>query len=326
MNLHNDIFLIGNEKEFTEIALAVFNMQADNVPVYKQFINHLHINPSRVKSIKDIPFLPIELFKSHKIIHKDYTANLIFESSGTTGMNTSRHYVASSEIYKTSLINGFIRFYGSPDQYAILALLPSYLERNNSSLVYMVKYLIEKTSCNYSGFYLNEYEKLIATLYQLRNEKKKIILIGVSFALLELAEKYQPDLSGIIVMETGGMKGKRPEITRDELHQVLKKNLNLETVHSEYGMTEILSQAYSKEKGIYQSPPWMKILIRDPYDPRKILDKDASGGINVIDLANLYSCSFLATSDLGKIIPRKGFEISGRLSSSDIRGCNLLFA
>ncbi len=324
MNLHEEIFRISNEKEFTDIALAVFNMQADNVPVYSEFINHLNITPSRVKTITDIPFLPIEFFKSHKIIHKDHEAESIFESSGTRGLNTSRHYVTSAELYENSLINGFSRFYGSPDKYSILALLPSYLERKNSSLVYMVERLIEKTGSHHSGFYLNEYEKLITSLSLLKKENKKTILIGVSFALLELAEKYHPDLSGIIVMETGGMKGRRPEITRDELHYILKKDLQLDIVHSEYGMTEILSQAYSKGDGIFQSPPWMKILIRDPYDPMNILGEEKPGAVNIIDLANIYSCSFVATSDLGRIIPGKGFGISGRMDSSDIRGCNLL--
>ena len=324
--MHKEIFLIKNSDDFRKNALAVFRMQAENLQVYKKFIKYLKINPSDVKRIADIPFLPIEVFKSHKIIHKEFDARLIFQSSGTTGAKLSRHYVVYPDIYDYSLLKTFEQFYGSPSDYTILALLPSYLERKASSLVYMVNQLISKTGRKESGFYLYDYDNLIKNLLRLKREEKRVLLIGVSFALLDLAEKYSPDLSGITVMETGGMKGRRIEITREELHHTLKIKLNLDNIHSEYGMTELLSQAYSRSAGIFQSPPWMRIMIRDPHDPMNFLKEGQAGAVNIIDLANIYSCSFIATSDLGRIIPGKGFEISGRMDNSDLRGCNLLVA
>ena len=324
--MHKEIFLIKNANDFEEKALAIFRMQAEKLQIYKKFIKYLKINPSDVTRVENIPFLPVELFKSHKIILKGHDARLIFESSGTTGIRPGRHYVAYPEIYDNCLLKAFEYFYGSPSDYTILALLPSYLERSSSSLVYMVNQLIKRTGDNESGFYLYDYDKLLKNLILLKRKEKKVLLIGVSFALLELAEKYSPDLSGITVMETGGMKGRRAEITREELHNTLKTKLNLDNIHSEYGMTELLSQAYSASAGIYQSPPWMKIMIRDPYDPMNTLKEGQAGAVNIIDLANMYSCSFIATSDLGRIIPGKGFEISGRMDNSDIRGCNLLVA
>jgi len=326
MQLHEEIFRIKYPEEFNRIALKIFKIQAANVKIYKEFIRYLNIVPEQINTLENIPFLPIELFKTQEIIYEGQKARLIFESSGTTGIKTSRHLVASPEIYEKSLLSSFIHFYGNPGKYTLLALLPSYLERKNSSLVYMVNLLMEKTADKYSGFYLHDVEKLLKTIEILKKKKKKTILIGVSYALLEMAEKFNPDLSGIIVMETGGMKGRRPELTRKELHEILKKNLNIKNIHSEYGMTELLSQAYSQNEGIFQTPPWMKILIRDLHDPINILKDNQSGAINIIDLANIYSCSFIATSDLGMIIPERGFEISGRVKNSDIRGCNLMIS
>ena len=324
MKIEEEIFRIRNSEEFTEKALDIFRMQAEKISIYKDFIAYLKVSPSSIRTLEEIPFLPVELFKSHTIIHDDYLPHLTFESSGTSGTKISRHHIASSGIYDKSLLACFEYFYGNPGDYCILALLPSYQERNSSSLIYMVKLLIEKTKCKHSGFYQHNYEQLIKNASQLVKGKKKVILIGVSFALLEMAEKYKTDLSGIIIMETGGMKGRRKEIVREELHQVIKKSFNVENVHSEYGMTELLSQAYSTGDGIFHTPPWMKISIRDPYDPKTSLKDGNTGTVNVIDLANIYSCSFVATSDLGRLIPGNGFEIQGRKDNSDIRGCNLL--
>jgi len=322
MPVQKKIFRINNFDEFTEIALSLFNIQAEKVPVYKKFINYLKIDPQQVKSLEDIPFLPIELFKSYMVIREGEKAELIFESSGTTGIKSSRHYIPYPEIYEKSFLTGFKYFYGSPADYTILALVPSYLERKNSSLIYMINTLIKETMSDDSGFYLYNYEELLKKIIALK--QKKVMLIGVSFALLELAEKFSPDLSGIIVMETGGMKGKRKEITREELHHILSSKFQVENIHSEYGMTELLSQAYSKSDGIFKSPAWMKIMIRDLYDPGTIIKEGKTGAINIIDLANIYSCSFIATADLGRILPGKGFEIIGRMDNSDLRGCNLL--
>ncbi len=324
MLLQKNIFRIKNPEEFKELALSLFKIQAANVPVYNKFISYLKIDPDNVKSLEDIPFLPAGLFKSNKIIHKEFDAELIFESSGTTDTTNSRHYIPFPGLYEESFLTCFKYFYGNPADYTILALLPSYLERKNSSLIYMVNKLIKETSKKDSGFYLYNLNELLKKISTLKNKKGKVLLIGVSFALLELAEKYSPDLSGIIVMETGGMKGKRKEITREELHSTLKSKCNIENIHSEYGMTELLSQAYSKKNGIFNSPSWMKIMIRDPYDPGTILKKGKTGAVNIIDLANMYSCAFIATSDLGKVIPDEGFEIIGRMDNSDLRGCNLL--
>ena len=249
----------------------------------------------------------------------------VFESSGTTGQTTSRHYVADLSVYEESFLSGFRYFYGDPEEYFFAGLLPSYVERKNSSLVYMVNRLINISSDPHSGFFIEEVNKMITILQSVKKEKRKGILIGVSFALLDLAEKLAPDLSGIVVVETGGMKGRRKEITREELHLTLKKEFNIQSVHSEYGMTELLSQAWSKGDGLFYCPPWMKIMIRDTGDPLSILKEyGTTGGINVIDLANINSCSFIATGDLGKLYKDGGFEVLGRFDSSDIRGCNLL--
>jgi phenylacetate-coenzyme A ligase PaaK-like adenylate-forming protein len=327
MNIsRSDIFNVEFPKDFHELAMQVFNFQVREVLVYQQFLAYLKLDPSTVRKIEDIPFIPIEFFKYHKIIARGLVPEVEFTSSGTSGMVPGKHLLASTQLYEMSFMKSFVSFYGPVEDYCILALLPSYLERGGSSLVYMVDFLIKQTNSPESGFYLDNLQDLMEAIYRVKKQKRKILLLGVSFALLDLAEKFSPDLSGHIVMETGGMKGMRKEIPREELHAVLKEKFRIETIHSEYGMTELLSQAYSYSDGIFNSPPWMKILIRDPYDPFSFLSEGKSGAVNIIDLANLYSCSFIASSDLGRIIPGKGFEILGRMDSSDIRGCNLLIA
>jgi hypothetical protein len=250
---------------------------------------------------------------------------MVFESSGTTGMTPGKHFVNDLKLYEESFLRSFSLFYGEPEQFLIAALLPSYTEREGSSLVYMVDNLIKSSKNPHSGFYKNNVEELILTISRAKKEKQKILLLGVSFALVDLSENQSPDLSGVIVMETGGMKGRRKELTRSELHSILKEKLNVSSIHSEYGMTELMSQAYSKEDGIFYCPPWMKIVLRDPQDPLTLfVESGRTGGINIIDLANINSCSFIATSDLGKLHEDGGFEILGRFDNSDVRGCNLL--
>lgn len=319
------IFEFEDEGIFLSFALEIFQLQAINNPVYKEYLQHLDVHPKEIKDIEKIPFLPIQFFKSHPIISGTEKPQTIFTSSGTSGEDTSKHMVIDMDIYEKSFLNGFRHFYGNPSDYYLLALLPSYLEREGSSLIYMCKKLIEETRSEHSGFYLNDFNELTHKLkYLMQKNDRKIILLGVSFALLDLAEKADLDLHDVIIMETGGMKGRKKEMIRKELHHILCKKLNVQTIHSEYGMTELLSQAYSKGKGIFLTPPWMKILIRDPYDPFRILEKGKSGGINIIDLANLNSCSFIETQDLGKITGENQFEVLGRFDNSDIRGCNLL--
>jgi phenylacetate-coenzyme A ligase PaaK-like adenylate-forming protein len=327
------IFNIKNIGEFTEIALSVFNHQATETPIYNKYINLLKVDIDSVKSLTDIPFLPVEFFKTQKVAinAKAPTPNArLFTSSGTTGSITSKHYVNDVSIYEQSYIKGFQHFYGNIKDYCILALLPSYLERDGSSLIYMANDLINKSKHPKSGFYLNNYNELLTTLKHLEAEKQKTILLGVSYALLDLAELM--DTSGsekfgfknTIVMETGGMKGKRREMLKEELHSTLCHSFGVDLIHSEYGMTELLSQAYSKGNGIYYCPPWMKVLIRDVNDPFSFLSSERTGGINIIDLANINSCSFIATQDLGQLYTNDSFRILGRFDNSDIRGCNLL--
>jgi phenylacetate-coenzyme A ligase PaaK-like adenylate-forming protein len=318
------IFGISNEEQFQELALEVFRYQAAENPVYKAYLDHLgktHVSP---KTLEEIPFLPIEFFKKHRVVTGKHEHEVIFESSGTTGDDTSKHYVCDLNIYKHSLTATFKLFYGDPSRYCILALLPSYLERKNSSLVYMANELISLSGHPDSGFYLDDYKRLIDQLKKLQKENHPILLLGVSFALLDLAEQYPLDLKNTIVMETGGMKGRREELTRQELHEELCLAFKQGAIHSEYGMTEMFSQAYSKKDGVFHTPPWMKMLIRDPYDPFSMMPEGKSGGIDMIDLTNLYSCSFLATQDIGKLTCDEGFEVLGRFNNSDIRGCNLM--
>ena len=321
----NDLFSIKNASQFEELALAIFRYQAVKDEVYGQYLKGLSISPHSVKKIEEIPFLPIDFFKSHKVISdSDSKEELIFTSSGTSGMVQSKHYVSDVSVYEKSYLKGFEFFYGNIEDYCVLALLPSYLERDGSSLIYMAEDLIKKSKHADSGFYLNNYDELISKLNALEARGQKTILIGVTYALLDLAEKQKLNLKNTIVMETGGMKGKRKEMVREELHATLCKGLGVNKIHSEYGMTELLSQAYSKGDGIFNCPSWMKILIRDTNDPFTILETKKTGGINVIDLANINSCSFIATQDLGKIYPDNSFEVLGRFDNSDIRGCNLL--
>lgn len=322
--MKKEIFQIQNKYEFNSVALQVFKYQFKNSKVYRSFCDLLNIHPSDVASIEEIPFLPIQFFKSHQIVSSKDSIQEVFRSSGTTGSITSKHLVSDISLYEESYIKGFTQFYGDITNYTVLALLPNYLERKGSSLVYMVDDLIRKSKKPNSGFYLHNLEELAETLLTLDKKGEKVLLIGVSFALLDLIEQYQFNLKNTIVMETGGMKGKRKEIVRQELHAILKKGFGVNEIHSEYGMTELLSQAYSKGKGVFECPPWMKIFTRDTEDALNILPVGKSGGINVIDLANYNSCSFIATQDLGKVYEDNSFEIIGRFDNSDIRGCNLM--
>lgn len=318
------VFNIQSPTDFEESAIQTFSFQYKNNSVYQTFCNHLNKSPENVLKIEDVPFLPINFFKTHQILSSQNPAEKIFSSSGTTGAITSKHHITDLSVYEKSYLNGFGLFYGDIRQYAVLALLPSYLEREGSSLIYMVNDFIKKSKNVHSGFYLHNLNELKEKLLSLDSDNQKTLLIGVSFALLDLVEKYQFSLKNTVVMETGGMKGRRKELIREELHQVLCKGFEVKQIHSEYGMTELLSQAYSKGNGQFECPPWMKILIRDPEDPLTLLPTGKTGGINVIDLANINSCSFIATQDLGKMHETGTFEVLGRFDNSDIRGCNLM--
>ena len=319
------IFGLKDSVSFSETALRIFRFQAENNPVYRQFISSLRKTISGIKKINDIPFMPVEFFKSQTVAIENLSFDIVFESSRTTGDTPGRHFVHDLKLYERSLQSSFRYFYGDPSEYLITALLPSYTERQNSSLIYMMNGLITDSRNSDSGFYNDNPEDLIRTLHLAKASGQKRLLLGVSFALLDFANDYSPDLSGTIIMETGGMKGRRKEITREELHETLRVKLNVQSVHSEYGMTELLSQAYSKDNGIFYCPPWMKIIVRDPSDPFTITDEQGTtGGINIVDLANIYSCSFIATSDFGKLYENGGFGVSGRFDNSDVRGCNLM--
>jgi len=322
--MERNFFNIQSEQQFTKKALEVFNYQFKNNKVYRSFCDLLYVHPSDISTIEEIPFLPIQFFKSREVVSSSDKVEAVFNSSGTTGTTTSRHLVKDLSIYEASYLKGFHHFYGNIKEYVVLALLPNYLERKGSSLVYMVNDLIQKTENPESGFYLNNLDELAQKLIALDKKGQKVLLIGVSFALLDLIEKYQFNLKNTLVMETGGMKGRRKELIRVELHALLKKGFSVRKIHSEYGMTELLSQAYSKGNGVFETPPWMKILIRDTEDALKILPQEKTGGINVIDLANYNSCSFIATQDLGKVHGNDTFEIIGRFDNSDLRGCNLM--
>jgi len=323
--LPESIFEINGHGSFSSAALEIFRYHASANPVYSAFVSALGINPAGVTDIREIPFLPVEFFRSHRVISGNAEAGVIFESSRTTGSEASRHYVHDPELYRLSYLNCFRHFYGEPSDYVIAALLPSYREHPNSSLVNMMDGLIRESGCAESGFYEGRMNELAAMLEKKRTDGRKRFLIGVSFALLDLAAELSPDLSGAIVMETGGMKGRRKEITRDELHGILTAGLNVPVIHSEYGMTELLSQAYSCGGGIFRCPPWMKILVRDIHDPQDAGDEAGrTGGLNIIDLANYWSCSFLATGDHGRLYEDGSFRVSGRIDNTDIRGCNLM--
>lgn len=319
-----DIFTISSSKQFEKIALKVFRFQYENNLVYKEFCDFLKVDKQSVKSLQQIPFLPISLFKSHDVVSNTDVVQETFTSSGTTGMITSKHLVTDVSLYEQSYRNAFSEFYGNIEDYSVLALLPSYLERSGSSLIYMAKDLIELSNNEHSGFYLHNYDELITKLVDLNNAGQNVILIGVTYALLDLVEKQKFQLKNTIIMETGGMKGKRREMIREELHEILCNGFGAQSIHSEYGMTELLSQAYSLGNGIFECPSWMQILIRDTEDALTYVDYGKTGGVNVIDLANINSCSFIATQDLGKKYPNNSFEILGRFDNSDIRGCNLM--
>jgi len=320
----SDIFHIGSKKEFEKITLKVFRFQYDNNLVYHEFCRLLKKDKTNVKRLEEIPFLPIQFFKSHDVLSSNQPIQTTFTSSGTTGTNTSKHHVTDLEFYEDSYRMAFRQFYGNIEDYVVLALLPSYLERDGSSLIHMVDDLIQLSNNPESGFYLNNHNELIEKLTRLDNQGQNVILIGVTYALLDLVEQQKFSLKNTIIMETGGMKGRRKEIIREELHQILCDGFGVSEIHSEYGMTELLSQAYSLGNGIFECPNWMQILVRDTEDALSYVGIGKTGGINVIDLANINSCSFIATQDLGKKHDNDSFEVLGRFDNSDIRGCNLM--
>lgn len=307
-----------------QAALQTFGYQYQHNQVYQRFCTLLGRTPDKVRQLTDIPFLPIEFFKSEVVYCGNERPTTVFTSSGTTGSQTSRHYVKDLAVYQQSFRQGFADFYGNIEEYTVLALLPSYLERTGSSLITMVADLIERSGSADSGFYLNEYDLLAEKLTALDCSGRKVLLIGVSFALLDLVETHRFQLKNTIVMETGGMKGRRKELIREELHTILCEGFGVEHIHSEYGMTELLSQAYSAGSGLYESVRWLKVLIRDTNDALSYQRPLKTGGINLIDLANIHSCSFIATQDLGRLHPDGRFEVLGRFDNADIRGCNLL--
>lgn len=314
--------------DFDNTALELFRFQYQNNFVYKSYVDAIKVHPDSVTRLHQIPFLPIRFFKTHKIVATNFSPEIVFESSGTTETFNSQHLIKEVGVYEKSFLTAFEKFYGDVKDWCILGLLPSYLERKNSSLVYMVERLIKDSGHYASGFYLNDFEKLANVLKSNEKQKQKTLLVGVTFALLDFAEVFPLPLQHTTIMETGGMKGRKKEMVKQEVHDILKNAFQLESVHSEYGMTELLSQAYSKGNGVFETVPWMKILLRDEEDPLTIksikTDSATRGVINVIDLANIYSCSFIATDDLGVLNPDGSFEVSGRRDHSDLRGCSLL--
>jgi len=320
--MQDKIFHIQNNAQFEEIALKMFNYQIEKNPIYAAYAT-LILKGKNPKNIFEIPFLPISFFKTEQIICQGRPVEKVFLSSGTTG-NQSKHLVSDISLYRNSYLRSFELFYGDIKEYCILSLLPNYREQEGSSLIYMVDDLISQSKHEQSGFYLNNYERLLVTLKKLEKEKQKTILFGVSYALLDLANRFPQTLEHTIIIETGGMKGKRKEMLKEELHQKLKTAFALDEIHSEYGMTELLSQSYSDRNGFFKSPPWKKILIRDINDPLTMIGENNTGGINIIDLANIYSCPFIATKDLGKTFEDGTFKILGRFNNADLRGCNLL--
>jgi len=325
--LEDKIFIV-QKHGFEQVALELFKLQSTENILYRSFIEAINIDPGKVNNVASIPFLPVSFFKNHDVVTGTFEPDVIFESSGTTQTGNSRHIVKSANLYRRSFTDAFQLFYGSPGNWCIAGLLPAYLERKNSSLVMMVNDLIGLSRHTSSGFYLYEHEKLTELIMYNEAASQKTLLIGVTFALLDLAEHFRFPLKHTTVMETGGMKGRRKEITRTEVHETLCEAWKLDFIHSEYGMTELLSQAYSSGNGFFRCPPWMKIILRDEDDPLTIKPLSAvtqSGLINVIDLANIYSCSFIATDDIGKLYPEGSFEVIGRMDSSDVRGCSLMY-
>ncbi|MBR2860115.1 MAG: acyltransferase [Alistipes sp.] len=319
MARYDEIFLIGSEAEFEREALRLFRHQAEHCAPYAEYVRLLGVEPSQVQRVEDIPMLPIEIFKSHKVYCGEQEPQMTFTSSATTGMVQSRHYVEDIALYERAFTEAFRHFYGDERECSIYALLPSYLEREGSSLVYMAERLIAQ--CGGGGFYLHDYEKLLNDMSHDPNPK---ILLGVTYALLDLAENYAPKLENTVVMETGGMKGRRKELPKSELHKVLCSAFGVERIHSEYGMAELMSQAYSSGEGLFRTPRWMKVLVRDVNNPFRRLPSGRRGGLDIIDLANRSSCAFIATEDMGVRYDDGSFRIEGRISQSDIRGCNLL--
>ena len=319
MASYDEIFLIGSEAEFECEALRLFRHQAEHCAPYAEYVRLLGVEPSQVQRVEDIPMLPIEIFKSHKVYCGEQEPQITFTSSATTGMVQSRHYVEDIALYERAFTEAFRHFYGDERECSIYALLPSYLEREGSSLVYMAERLIAQ--CGGGGFYLHDYEKLLNDMSHDPNPK---ILLGVTYALLDLAENYAPKLENTVVMETGGMKGRRKELPKSELHKVLCSAFGVERIHSEYGMAELMSQAYSSGEGLFRTPRWMKVLVRDVNNPFRRLPSGRRGGLDIIDLANRSSCAFIATEDMGVRYDDGSFRIEGRISQSDIRGCNLL--
>lgn len=318
----NNLFEV-NAANFNMAAHEAFRFQYENNVIYQSFCKALKIDMEKVPTDQQIPFLPVGFFKTHNVVSTNFQPEAVFESSGTSQTIQSKHAVKSLALYEDSFFNGFELQYGNPENWCFLGLLPSYLERSHSSLVYMVKRLMEESQHLSNGFYLNEFDKLYSTLKLLETNGQQTMLIGVTFGLLDFAEKYQLNCYNTTIMETGGMKGRREELTREEIHQLLKKSFGVKTIHSEYGMTELLSQAYSTGDGLFHCPPWMKVLVRDEDDPL-LLHTSGKGAINIIDLANLYSCCFIATDDVGEVYEDGSFRVLGRMDNSDIRGCSLL--
>ncbi len=318
------IFSISNQSAFDQLAMQMFAIHFAENEVYHRFCTLSGKSPLNVLTVEQIPCLPVNVFRQQKVLLGGVTSKIRFETSGTTASESGVHHVADPELYLKSSILGFERFYGRIADYTVLALLPGYLERQHSSLVYMVRHFIEKSLQRDSGFYLNEHEKLFETLNALNNAGKKTMLIGVTHALVDFSESYAVQFPELIVMETGGMKGRRKELMREELHSILKASFGVPFIHSEYGMTELLSQAYSTGNGIFRCPPWMRVLLRDIHDPMSTPQNKASGAINIIDLANVYSCPFLATDDIGVLHEDGSFEVRGRLDFSILRGCNTM--
>ena len=317
------IFHIHDDIDFEQSALSVFHFQYDNNPVYQAYCQHLKIQKEQVTTLAEIPFLPISFFKTHEVKTTSFAPELTFRSSGTTGMTQSQHFIKDENLYRQSLIQGFRHFYGRPSDYTFLALLPNYLEQQNSSLIYMMEILMHESGSPDNGYFLYNQDDLYKKLIQLRDSQKKTILWGVTFALLDFTEHYSLDFPDLIVFETGGMKGRRKEMVKEELYATLRKTFSVTDIHSEYGMCELLSQAYSHGENVFATPPWMQLRLRSEKDPLDGSNSVSTGVINVIDLANIYSCSFIATEDLGRRHPH-GIEVLGRLDHAQIRGCNLL--
>ncbi|MCT2407705.1 acyl transferase [Chryseobacterium antibioticum] len=323
-----NIFSIQTEQDFLDASLAAFHYQYEHVEIYRKFVDYLKINPDEVNTVTKIPFLPIEMFKNHQILDKNAKTDLFFQSSGTTQMNLSKHYIADPDLYEQSIYKSFEQFIGKPEDFIFLGLLPSYLEKQNSSLIYMVDYLMKKSAKPENGYFLYNHAELFELLNNLKD--KKVILFGVSFALLDFLDSVESlnfsiaESQNLTVIETGGMKGRKEEMTKDELLKILQSGFKTEKIYSEYSMTELLSQAYSLGNNEYQCPNWMKILVRNAEDPFSYEQEGRTGAINIIDLANIHSCCFIATQDLGKTLSEDKFQVLGRIDHSDIRGCSLL--